>query len=255
MLNRAWLIHLVAAIVVIAGFVTPTLAEDFTPEQRKKIEAIVQDYIMNNPALVRDALTKLERQREEAEVAQRAKVITDQASVLFNSTRQAEVGNPDGDVVIVEFFDYNCGYCRRALNDLVKLLDTDKKLRVVLKEFPVLGQKSVEAAQVSIAVQMQAPDKYMEFHTRMLTAKGQSDKNKALRVAEEMGLDMNRLAKDMASPEVSKTIEEVYTLANGLGLTGTPSYVVGDEAVFGAVGFAQLQKKISDFRNCGSTTC
>ncbi len=242
-----------AAVMIMAPL--SSAADDMTAEQRKQVEEIVRDYIMQNPQLIQDALVKLEQQREERETAERAQTIKQRSATLFNSTRQAEVGNPNGDVVLVEFFDYNCGFCKRAMADLTKLLETDSNLRVVLKEFPVLGQNSVEAAQVSIAVQMQAPDKYLEFHSAMLNGRGRANKGRALMVAEQMGLDLDRLQADMKKSEVSATIEEVYALANSLGLTGTPSYVIGDEAVFGAVGYDELKKKIDDLRNCGSTVC
>jgi protein-disulfide isomerase len=176
--------------------------------------------------------------------------VKNHSEALFNSPRQVVLGNPQGDVTFVEFFDYNCGYCKRALNDMVELMGKDPKLKVVLKEFPVLGPGSVEAAQVAVAVRMQdkTGKKYLDFHQKLLGGRGQVDKAKALAVAKDVGMDMARLDKDLKSDEVSKTIEESMKLAEALGLNGTPSYVIGNDVVIGAVGLEALGKKIQAAR-------
>ena len=162
---------------------------------------------------------------------------------MFTSPRQVTLGNPQGDVTVVEFFDYNCGYCKRAMTDMVELIKNDPKLKFVLKEFPVLGEGSVQAAQVAVAVRMQdkTGKKYLEFHQKLLGGRGQADKARALAVAKEVGMDMARLEKDMASDEVKATLEESFKLAEALGLNGTPSYVVGADVVIGAVGLDGAQ--------------
>jgi protein-disulfide isomerase len=150
----------------------------------------------------------------------------------------------------VEFFDYNCGYCKRALGDMTALMGKDPKLKVVLKEFPVLGPGSVEAAQVAVAVRMQdkGGKKYMEFHQKMLLGRGQADKARAMAVAKEIGLDMTRLEKDLKSDEITATLQESAKLAEALGLNGTPSYVIGNDVVIGAVGLDALGKKVDAAR-------
>jgi protein-disulfide isomerase len=168
---------------------------------------------------------------------------------------QVVLGNPSGDVTLVEFFDYNCGYCRRAHADMTRLISEDGKLRVVLKEFPVLGPASMEAAQIAIAVNIIAPEKYGEFHDKMLADRAQASANRAIAVAESMGIDGAKLREAVKNDTVGKTIEEVYSMANALGLTGTPSYVLGDEVVVGAVGYDELKSKIDAVRACGSTVC
>jgi protein-disulfide isomerase len=166
------------------------------------------------------------------------------------------LGNPNGNVTFVEFFDYNCGYCKRAMDDMLTLLKDDPKLKVVLKEFPVLGPGSVEAAQVAVAVRMQdkTGKKYLEFHQKLLGGRGQADKARALAVAKDIGLDMGRLDKDLASPEVKATLQESFKLAEALGLNGTPSYVIGDNVVVGAVGLESLKEKVNTSR-CGKPSC
>ncbi len=166
------------------------------------------------------------------------------------------LGNPQGDVTLVEFFDYNCGYCKRAMTDMLDLMKTDPKLKVVLKEFPVLGEGSTQAAQVAVAVRMQdkTGKKYLEFHQKLLGGRGPADKARALAVAKEVGLDMARLEKDMASDEVKNTLAESFKIAEALGLNGTPSYVIGNEVVVGAVGLPTLKEKVNR-RAAAKATC
>ena len=160
------------------------------------------------------------------------------------------LGNPDGKVTMVEFFDYNCAYCKRALPDMMSLLKSDPDLKFVLKEFPVLGPGSVEAAHVAVAARMQDPSgkKYIEFHQKLLGGRGPADKARALAVAKDVGFDVARIEKDMNSDEVKDTIDEDMKLADELGVSGTPSYVVGDQVVVGAVGLDELREKIKDLR-------
>jgi protein-disulfide isomerase len=160
------------------------------------------------------------------------------------------LGNPQGETTVVEFFDYNCGYCKRALPDMLTLLKTDSNIKFVLKEFPVLGEGSVEAAHVAVAARMQDPTgkKYIEFHQKLLGGRGPADKAHALAAAKDSGFDMARIEKDMNSDEVKATIDENMKLADTLGVSGTPSYVVGSELVVGAVGLDSLKEKIAAAR-------
>ncbi len=150
----------------------------------------------------------------------------------------------------VEFFDYNCGYRKRAMTDMMDLMGKDPKLKVVLKEFPVLGQGSIEAAQVAVAVRMQdkTGKKYLDFHQKLLSGRGQADRATAMAAAKEAGLDMARLERDLKSEEVAKSLQESMKLAEALGLNGTPSYVIGNDVVIGAVGLAALSQKIDAAR-------
>ncbi|HEV3396082.1 MAG TPA: DsbA family protein, partial [Xanthobacteraceae bacterium] len=170
---------------------------------------------------------------------------------LFSSPRQVTLGNRRGDVTLVEFFDYNCGFCKRALADLIALMKSDSKLKVVLKEYPILGPDSVEAARVAVAVRMQDAGgaRYLEFHRKLLENRGHNDKARALAAAEEVGLDMARLERDMASSEVTKSIDESMRLGKALAINGTPGYVVGDRVIVGARGQQVLKDDVAAARN------
>jgi protein-disulfide isomerase len=241
---------LAALAVAVAIFASPQAsAQGFTPQQRGEIETIIREYFIKHPEMIEElqALAQSEKMK---------RAISENKEVLLNSARQVTLGNPQGDVTMVEFFDYNCGYCKRALDDMMALIKSDPKLRVVLKEMPVLSQGSLEAAQVGAALTMQdkSGKRYLDFHQKLLTGRGQADKARALAVAKEVGADMPRLEKDMASAEIKLALEESMKLAEAFGIQGTPSYVVGNEVLVGAVGLKELQSKINNAR-CGKPTC
>ena len=257
-----------AAIGAVVGTYLEThpelLANDEAPEaadadlngtQLAAVEGLIRSHLIANPEIVSDAIAELQRKEIEAEQAVQISNITADKERIFSSPRQFVLGNPDGNVTLVEFFDYNCGYCKRAHADMVKLIEEDENLRVVLKEFPVLGEGSVEAAKVSIAVNMTAPEKFSEFHDTLLLDRGRIDGNRAIAVAEDLGIDIAKIRETMGSDEVGATIEESYQLAEKLSLTGTPSYVTAKEVVVGAVGYDILKAKIEDARDCEAATC
>ena len=231
-------------------------ADEFSASQRGDIERIVREYLVAHPEVIQEAMTELEKRQTAAEAEKHKAAVKQYSENLFTSPRQVVLGNPNGNVTFVEFFDYNCGYCKRAMDDMLTLLKDDPKLKVVLKEFPVLGPGSVEAAQVAVAARMQdkTGKKYLEFHQKLLGGRGQADKARALAVAKDIGLDMGRLDKDLASPEVKATLQESFKLAEALGLNGTPSYVIGEDVVVGAVGLDALKEKVNTSR-CGKPSC
>lgn len=231
----------------------PARAE--APLDRAAIEKIVHEYIVNHPEVLEEAMAALEKKQAAEASAGLARTLEDKKSVLYDSTRQTVLGNPKGDVTVVEFFDYNCGYCKRALGDMLTLIDKDPKVRIVLKEFPVLGQGSTEAARVSVAVSRIAPERYLDFHKRLLGGRGAADHAKAMEAAKETGVDMKALDKALADKEIGATLEEVYGLATGLGLSGTPSYVVGKDVVPGAIGVAKLQARVAEARCTLTKSC
>ncbi len=231
-------------------------AQGFTDAQRGEIEGIIKNYLMTRPEILEEVSAELSKRQAAAEADKHKLAVEKNASLIFNSPRSITLGNKDGDVTFVEFFDYNCGYCKRAMTDMLDLMKSDSKLKVVLKDFPVLGPGSVEAAQVATAVKMQdaSGKKYLDFHQKLLGGRGQADKARALAVAKEAGLDMVKLEKDMASPEVRATLEENFKLAEEMGMNGTPSYVIGKQVVVGAVGIDKLKEAVGVAR-CGKATC
>jgi protein-disulfide isomerase len=264
----------VAGLIMLAPL--PTSAQDL----RGEIEGIVKDYLashpdevgeiargyfIKHPEAVGQILAEMLKRRAAANASagtnsssgaaaksasDRSAAVASNAAPLFASPHQVTLGNPNGDVTLVEFFDYSCGFCKRALPDLLTLLKDDPKLKIVLKELPILGPGSLEAARVAVAVRMQDPggQKYIAFHRELLGGPGPASREKALAAARDQGLDMARLEQDIAGDEVGATLNEDVQLASAVGITGTPGYVIGKEVILGAVGVAGLRQQIEKTR-------
>lgn len=245
-----------AGLALAATVAAAPAAAQFNDRQKTEIEAIIKDYLMKNPEVLRDALAEMDRKEKAQEEAARLAAVKERAPLIYNSPRQAVLGNPNGKITLVEFFDYNCGYCKKALEDLARLVKEEPELRVVIKDFPVLGPGSVEAAEVATALRAQFKgDKYWQYHQKLLSLKGQIGKTQAVATAKELGADVAKLDKEIADPATRASIQEVMTLADALQLSGTPSYVLADDVVVGAVGYEALKEKIGNVKKCGKTNC
>jgi Protein-disulfide isomerase len=248
-----------AALVLGAVALTaPAMAQkaEFSDQQRQAIGEIVRDYLLKNPELLQEVIAELEKRQAESQRVAQASALKETRDVLHNAPHSFVVGNPSGDVTLVEFFDYNCGYCKQALTDVQTLVKNDPKLRVVLKDFPVLGPDSVEASRVGLAVRNQLQgEKLFDYHTKLLGTRGRVNGERALAVAKEMGLDMARLQKDMAGSDVRSALQENAGLGDKLGLTGTPAFIIGDEVIPGAVGLEPLKQVVANVRRCGKANC
>ena len=246
---------LVAAIV--AALVTAaTLPAILRTANEKAIVDVVRNYLTENPEILVEMTTELEERQEAKQAELQKQVISDNADAIFRSPLAYSAGNPDGDVTVVEFFDYNCGYCRRAVPDLVKLIEQDDKVRVVFKELPIFGEESEGAAKAALAAGKQG--KYFEMHQKLFSAPGKVDKDKALRAASELGLDIPQLEKDMEDPSIEQALAESKELAQKLELQGTPLYLVGDLTLPGAPDdlYDQLVARVTQIREKGcEATC
>jgi protein-disulfide isomerase len=247
---------LLAVSLLTALAAAPAHADEFSPAQKDEIGAIVKDYLVRHPDALREALDSMDKHEKQVEAEARQKIVADQYGVLFDSPHQAVVGNPKGGATLVEFFDYNCHYCKGALPDIARLMQNDPNLKVVLKDFPVLGPGSVEAAQVASAVRNQLTgEKFWQYHQKLLGMHGPVGKAEALEVAKELGVDLDRLEKDMANPDIRNGIEETMRTADALQINGTPSFVVGQDVVIGAVGYDELKNKVDSVHKCGRAVC
>jgi protein-disulfide isomerase len=216
-----------------------------------QVEAIVRELLMREPEIVYEALQELQRRETAAEAERSKAAVLAKKDDLFRSTVSPVGGNPEGEVTLVEFFDYRCGYCRRVVSSLRALVEEDRDLRVVFKEFPILGEDSVRAARAALAAERQGL--YMPLHFALMAADDLSMQG-IMTMAAGVGLDTERLAQDMASPEIEAEIAANYALANELGIEGTPAFVVDDELIPGAVSQERLASLIEEARaNC--TTC
>lgn len=243
-----------AATVAMAAFAAPAQAQ-MTPAQKTEIETVIREYLLKNPEIIQETLIELEKRNREAEQAARATALKELGPALAGA-KSGVVGNPKGDVTLIEFFDYNCGFCKKGLADMQKLVKEDPNLRVVLKDLPILSPASRDAAAIALAVKAQVkPEIFWDFHVKLMSKAGQIGKQQALDVAKEIGADMARIEKDSNAPEVGQAFDEARKAADSLGLSGTPSYVISDDVVIGAVGYDQLKARISAVRKCGKTQC
>jgi protein-disulfide isomerase len=246
----------VLALAFLALAFSPACAESFSSGQKAEIGAIIKDYLLQKPEILREAIGVLEAREKAAEAKAREKVVSDPSGALFRAANQAVIGDPGGKITLIEFFDYNCGYCKRALSDLARLMKDNPDLRVVLRDFPILSPGSVEAAKIANAFLRQFQgEKFWEFHQKLLGSRGPVGKAEALAVAKDLDADMDKLAKDTAAPGITSGIEESEKLAKSLRVTGTPTYVIGEDVVVGAVGYDELEAKVANIKKCGKAIC
>jgi protein-disulfide isomerase len=235
------------AFLLAASAAAPAVAKDLSDDERAAFESVIRDYLLKNPEIIQEAIQELQRKQEDQARIARLKVIEDKSSPLFTSEAGMVIGNPQGDVTLIEFFDYNCGYCKKGLPDIQKVIETDKNIRVILRDFPILSKES-QKKQLS-------PEKFWSFHANLMAQRGRIGEPQALEAAKEAGADMDRLANDMKSDAVRAGLAETMDLAQKLDISGTPSYVLGDEVVVGAVGFDDLSARIKSLRECGKSNC
>ena len=235
------------------GVAAPAMALD--DKQKEEIGQFIKEYLIQNPEIMLDVQNALQAKQEAARTQASAEAVAANKKAIFSDSGDMILGNPKGDVTIVEFFDYNCGYCKHALSDMNEIIDADKNVRFVLKELPILGPDSMAAHKVSYAFKALAPEKYGEFHRALLGGDVRATEERAIEVATSLGVKEDALRKQMADKPNDASVKDVYQLAGTLGITGTPSYVIGNEAVFGAVGAEALEEKIGNVRSCGKTMC
>jgi protein-disulfide isomerase len=240
---RPYIVIFALACVFLA--IAPGAAE-ITPEQRKAIEAIIHDYLMQNPDVLIDALREAEAKANSDTDAKATQVLRDRRHEVFDDPATPVGGNPQGDVTIVEFFDYRCPYCKQVHPTIQKLLDQDQKLRFVYKEFPVLGEQSDIAAHAALAARLQG--RYEPFHNALMAAKGQITEELAYRTAGSIGLDVDRLKRDMTDPEIDRALSANRSLAKALELRGTPGFIIGDHIIPGAIDLDALKTMVADAR-------
>ena len=246
-MHRALFILLAVACAFLAAVPPPPLgAAEITPEQRRAIEGIIHDYLMQNPEVLIEALREAEAKASSDAEAKAVLVLRDRRREIFDDPATPVGGNAQGDVSIVEFFDYRCPYCKQVHPAIEKLLDQDRKLRFVYKEFPVLGAQSDMAAHAALAARLQ--DKYEPFHAALMATKGQITDEVVYRVAGSIGLDVDRLKRDMADPEIDQALSANKALASALDIRGTPGFIIGDHIVPGAIDLDALKNMVADAR-------
>lgn len=238
--------------VQVAASDQPKPSVSFSADQRDEIGKIVREYLLKNPNVLVEVSAELERQRKIEQEGNQAKVLLDEKKSIFRSPYDFVLGNPDGDITVVEYFDYNCGWCKRALDEVTKVVGTDKNVRVVMKEFPIFGEDSTFAAKAALASIKQ--NKYWDFHVALMKAKRVSADN-TMDIAKSVGIDVVALKKEMEDPKYDRVIEENSRVAQALGMQGTPGFIVDTRVNFGYVPADGLRKLVADVRKEGCKVC
>ena len=210
----------------------PASAQDITPAQRAQIETIIRNYLVEHPEVLLESMRALEARQQAAEEENAKKAVATLTRELFDDPGSPVAGNPKGDVTIVEFFDFRCPVCKKVHPMMTDLVKSDGNIRRVYKQWPILGPESEYAARAALAARYQ--DKYLAFHHALIGADTKLTNDEVLRIAGKVGLDRERLVKDMARPEIEQDIQKSFALADALKINGTPSYVIGGQVVKGA---------------------
>ena len=235
--------------VFVLGASPATAAEDgLSPGQKRAVEEVVREYLRRNPEVLLEAIGAIRAKRDAEQQVTVRKNLVSLRGELENDPTSPVGGNPRGDVTIVEFFDYQCPYCKRVFPSVQTLLKTDGNIRYVFKEFPILGPQSVVAARAALAAWKLDRDRYVPFHTALLQSKGRLSERKILDVAAEIGLDVERLRAAMADPGIDKALARNAELARALDINGTPAFVIGEKVVPGAVDLETLTALVSEAR-------
>ena len=225
----------------------------FSPDQVQALHVIIKDYLLANPEILADVSKELERKQAAEQAAKAEKFLVDNKSKVFALSGDVVVGNPKGDITVVEFFDYNCGWCKKAVDDILKLTKADPRVRVVLKEYPIFGgPPSVLAAKAALASVKQ--NKYWEFHAALMREKQVTEAN-VYTVAERVGLNVARLKSDMADKKLDSVIQQNIEVGQGLGIEGTPGFVVDSRVNVGYVPADGMQQMIAEIRKQGCKIC
>lgn len=241
-------IFIAVAVLMFSWPLATVHADTLTAAQKTEVQQVVREYLLKNPEVIVEAINELQRRDKMAAAAHQRAAMAEMATELTSSPSDPVLGNTQGDVTMVEFFDYRCGYCKKVFDDVQTLLKEDGHVRLVLKEFPILGEDSVNASRAAMAVWLHQPKKYKAFHTAMMHNKGALGKDKVLELAKASGVDVDALGGQMNDPEIDKTFAATRNQAEALDVTGTPGFVVGDTVVPGAIDLDAMKQLISAAR-------
>lgn len=246
---RAWFAGLFPVIALLLLTAAPITAPSHAQAASEaEIETILRNLLQEKPEIVIDAIRTYQAREEAAKEDRQREQVASQQDALNGNPGDPVIGNPDGKITVVEFFDYRCGYCKRALQTVLDLVEGNPDVRVVFKEFPILGEDSMTAARVSLAVHKAAPERFRDFHERLMRHRGPMDQASLLKLAGEAGASAAAVEEALGDPEIEQTIRSNYELAEALGIRGTPAFVVGAKVVPGAVSLSTLEEMVADQR-------
>jgi protein-disulfide isomerase len=242
-----FIIFVAITVLTTFGLLKDFKSADSSSMTKDEVQAIVKDYIQANPEAIIKSLTEYQQKAQKNQDAEAQKNVISKKDELENDATTPVAGNPKGDVTIVEFFDYSCGYCKKVFPYLTELLKEDPNVKLVLKEFPILGPNSLLASQAALAVNIINPAKYVDFHNALMKERV-SGKDAILKIAGDLGLDTAAISAKMDSPEVAAIIEKNRKLAGDIGVHGTPAFVINGEFIPGAIEYDEMKQRVKAAR-------
>ena len=253
--RRMSLRRLLLSLVLLSAVGASALAQDAPPRadglsepQRREVETLVGDYIRNNPEVILEAIRGLQA-REQADQQQRQQeALTQRRAEIDRDPGSPVAGNPRGNVTLVEFFDYRCGYCKTVFPAVQRLLKDDTEVRYVLKELPILSPESRIASRLALAVWKTEPTRYFELHGKLMEARGELTERRILDIARDAGVNVERARREMGDAGIERALAQNMELAQALGITGTPGFVIGNRLVPGAIDLATLKQLVAEAR-------
>jgi protein-disulfide isomerase len=250
-MKKIFLRSALVALLLVVSSKASFAAEPFTKDQEQRVRTLLEDALKEKPELIIDALKAYQEKKMAEENVGRTAALGEIKAKLLANKEIAVAGAKTPDVRIIEFFDYNCGYCRHMVPVIQSILKTDKKVQWVFVDLPILGEQSMVAAKFAQAVNKQSPDKFFAFHAAVMGAKSSISQELMEKTAKSLGLDVEKIKKDMANPAVEKHIQDNIAYAAQLKIQGTPALIIGDEFYPGAADEATLQEKIKKVRSGG----
>ena len=239
---------IVAALLMVCAPLVASAEGPLSLEEKAEIEQVVRDYLLKNPEIIAQAIGELQSLEEAAALERQRAAMKAMAKDLTSSPLDPVIGNPDGDVTVVEFFDYRCGFCKRVFENALTLIKEDGNIRYVLKEFPILGEESVYASRASMAVWLHQRDKYLDFHSAMLSNKGALSNAKVMELARQSGVNTDALVVQMQDGNIEKAFATTHAQAEALSLTGTPAFIIGEAVAPGAIPLSAMRHLVAAAR-------
>lgn len=237
------------AILTLSSALSPAHAEGMTDAQKKELNTQIEAFIKENPKVILDSVMKYQEDMAKAEEEKMNAGVKNLIPALKDYPYLPYTGNAKGDVTVVEFFDYNCGYCKRGYETVQKLIDSDKNVKMVFVDLPILGPQSHEISKWALAANKQGPDKYFKYHQKLMTYQGNKDDATLEKLASEAGIDVKKLKKDLADPSIEEQINKNHDLAATVSIQGTPAFVVQDQIIRGYLEFDDMEKLIDQVRH------
>jgi len=229
--------------ILATGLAIPAIAKDFSEAD---INALIKKYIQENPEVILDSVEEYGRGQQAADMKDRQKAVEENIGWLEDNDMLPVAGNPDGDVTVIEFFDYNCGYCKKALKDVTTLMGEDKNVKIVFVEMPILGRTSELAAKWAMAAKEQ--DAYLEYHIALMENRGPITETALVKIAEKVGLDVDKMRVDADSDEIQKMVNEKTSKASKMGISGTPAFIIDGQLYGGYIGIDRMRDAVKQAR-------